>query len=340
MRILIYGAGNIGCLYAAKLAQSGQDVAILARGDRYDALRDHGITLEKGFSGERRTTAISVVNGLDPEAANDLVLVVLPKPALAEVLPILAANERTPSVMFFGNNASGPEEMISALGKERVLLGFPGAAGIPHDGAIRYVITSRQEQPTTIGELDGGRSERITAIARAFEGAGFPASICANMDAWLKTHAAKMLATAGALFYAGGRAEQLASNHEALRLMVRAILEGFEVLSANDIPITPSNHRVLQWLPESLIVFLMKRMFSGATMAIKVGHAEHAHHELQQLAEEFRALSASSRLPVATMDRLLAYLPPSAVHDLVSSSSGSLTARNSSGGSGRGSARM
>ncbi len=34
MRILIYGAGNIGCLYAAKRAQSGQDVAILARGDR------------------------------------------------------------------------------------------------------------------------------------------------------------------------------------------------------------------------------------------------------------------------------------------------------------------
>ena len=87
--------------------------------------------------------------------------------ALAEVLPILAANERTPSVMFFGNDASGPEPMISALGRERVLLGFPGAAAIPHDGTIRYVITSRREQPTTIGELDGGRSERIAAIASA-----------------------------------------------------------------------------------------------------------------------------------------------------------------------------
>jgi 2-dehydropantoate 2-reductase len=184
-------------LYAAKLAQSGQDVAILARGDRYGALRDHGITLENGVSGERTTTSVSVVERLDPGDAYDLVLVVLPKPALAEVLPILAANERTPNVMFFGNDAAGPEPMISELGRERVLLGFPGAAAIPHDGAIRYVITSRQEQPTTIGELDGGRSERITAIAGALGGAGFPASICANMDAWLKTHVAKMLATAG-----------------------------------------------------------------------------------------------------------------------------------------------
>jgi len=318
MRILIYGAGNIGCLYAAKLAQSGQDVAILARGDRYDALRDRGITLENGVSGERTTTSVAVIDRLDPGDAYDLILVVLPKPALGEVLPILAANERTPSVMFIGNNASGPEPMISALGRERVLLGFPGAAAIPHDGTIRYVITSRGEQPTTIGELDGRRTERIEAIASALEGAGFPASICANMDAWLKTHVAKILPTGGALFYAGGDVEQLATNHEAIRLMVRAIREGLEILHANDIPITPSNHRVLQWLPEWLIVFIMKRMFSGETMTIKMGHAKHAHREFQQLTQEFRALNAAARLPTPAMDRLFEHLAPTAVHDVAS----------------------
>jgi 2-dehydropantoate 2-reductase len=299
----------MGCLYAAKLAQSGQDVAILARGERYEALRDRGITLDNGVSGERTTTTVAVIDRLDLGDAYDLTLVVLPKPALAEVLPILAANERTPSVMFFGNNASGPEPMISSLGRQRVLLGFPGAAAVPHDDAIRYVITSRGEQPTTIGELDGRRSARIKAIASTLERAGFPASICANMDAWLKTHVAKILPTGGALFYAGGHAEQLATNDEAIRLMVRAIREGFEILHANDIPITPSNHRVLQWLPEWLIVFIMKRMFSAETMPIKVGHAEHAHRELQQLAQEFCALNAATRLPTPAMDQLFEHLP-------------------------------
>ena len=317
MQFLIYGAGNIGCLYAAKLAQSGQDVAILARGDRHDALRDRGITLEDGVSRVRTTTSVRVVNRLDPGDAYDLVLVVLPKPALAEVLPILASNERTPSVMFFGNDAAGPEPMISALGSERVLLGFPGAGAIPHDDAIRYVITSRREQPTTIGELDGRASERIVAIAGALERAGFPASICDNMDAWLKTHVAKILPTAGALFYAGGL-EQLATHGEALGLMVRAIREGLAVLRANDIPITPSNHRVLQWLPESLIVFLMKRMFRSETMAIKVGHAEHARRELQLLAAEFRALNEATRIPTPSMDRLLEEIAPASAHDLAS----------------------
>ena len=315
MRILIYGAGNIGCLYAAKLARSGEDVTILARGDRYDTLRDHGITLENGVSGDRMTTSVSVVDRLDPGDAYDLLLVALPGPAVAEVLPIIAANGRTPSVMFFGNNASGSEAMIPALGRERILLGFPGAAAIPHDRVIRYVITSRREQPTTIGELDGRRSERIAAFAGALEGAGFPAAICTNMDAWLKTHVAKILPTAGALLYAGGHAQRLATNREALRLMVRAIREGLAVLRANDIPITPSNHRVLQWLPESLIMFIMKRMFSGETIAIKVGHVEHAHRELQLLAKEFRSLNTATRLPTPAMDRLFEHLASTAVRD-------------------------
>jgi hypothetical protein len=129
---------------------------------------------------------------------------------------------------------------------------------------------------------------------------------------------AKILPTAGALSYAGGHAEQLATNHEALRLMVRGIREGFEVLRANDIRITPSNHRVLLWLPEPLLVFIMKRMFSGETMTIKVGHAEHAHREFQLLAQEFRALNAASRVPTPAMDRLLVHLASTAVHDLAS----------------------
>ena len=93
--------------------------------------------------------------------------------------------------------------------------------------------------------------------------------------------------------------------------MVRAIREGFKVLRANDIPITPSNHRVLQWLPESLIVFLMKHMFSSETMSIKVGHAADARREFQVLAHEFEALNVARGLPTPAMNRLNQYLSPS-----------------------------
>lgn len=108
MRILVYGAGNIGSLYAARLAQSSQDVAILARGTRLEQIRRRGVELEDGVSGERTTASPEVVARLDPDDAYDVVLVILPKHRIAGVLPALAANDRTPSSTAASPPASSP----------------------------------------------------------------------------------------------------------------------------------------------------------------------------------------------------------------------------------------
>ena len=47
MRFVIFGAGAIGGVVGAKLHQAGFDVALIARGAHYRAIRDHGLTLEQ-----------------------------------------------------------------------------------------------------------------------------------------------------------------------------------------------------------------------------------------------------------------------------------------------------
>ena len=47
MRFVIYGAGAIGGVVGAKLHQAGFDVALIARGAHYRAIRDRGLTLER-----------------------------------------------------------------------------------------------------------------------------------------------------------------------------------------------------------------------------------------------------------------------------------------------------
>lgn len=306
MRLLIYGAGNIGRFYAARLAQASHDVTILARGKRLEQIQDGGITLKDVTSSTPVTTSVRTIEHLAPDDTYDLVLVVLPKHRIAEVLPVVAAND-SPSVMFFGNNAAGPDELIAALGSERVLLGFPGAAAIERDGVLHCIVTSKREQPTTIGELDGRRSVRIVELAGAFEAAGFPTSVCPNMDAWLKTHVAKILPSVCALYRAGD-IKRLATDDESLRLLVRSIREGFEVLKAMGVPITPSNHKVLAWLPEGLLVFLMKRMVNAKGAAVKFGHAWGGRPEWQQLADEFRTLTDRAQVPTPTADILYRHL--------------------------------
>jgi 2-dehydropantoate 2-reductase len=137
MKILFYGAGVIGSLYAAKLKKSGQEVSILAREQRLSDIRQHGIVLEDVSTGNLTTTRVNVVGQMDPEDAYDLVVVMLPKNHIPEILPILAVNRHISNVLFMVNNAAGPGEMISALGRERVLLGFPGG-GYP-EGRSRSV---------------------------------------------------------------------------------------------------------------------------------------------------------------------------------------------------------
>jgi 2-dehydropantoate 2-reductase len=308
VKILVYGAGNIGRLYAARLKDAGHDVFILARGKRLQEIRDRGILLREFYTGKQTTTHVESVERLHPEDVYDLVLVVLPRQCVSQVLPILAENNHTPSVMFFGNNAAGADAMIQALDRERVLLGFPGAAGISVDDYIRYLILSPREQLTTIGEVDGVRSKRIDEIANALRTSGFPVSISANMDAWLKTHVAEISPTANALYMAGGDIEQLVHNRDVLVMLLRAIREGYRVLLALGIPITPPIHNVFRWIPESLLLVLMKRRLGDKAMTIKIGHASAARSEMRAVADEFSGLVRRAGVETPAIDTLRRHL--------------------------------
>ena len=47
MRILIYGAGVIGSLYAVLFAETGYDTSIYARGKRLEFLKKNGLLYKK-----------------------------------------------------------------------------------------------------------------------------------------------------------------------------------------------------------------------------------------------------------------------------------------------------
>ncbi|MBW2366212.1 MAG: ketopantoate reductase family protein [Deltaproteobacteria bacterium] len=187
MKILFYGVGPLGSLYAARLQESGQDVSVLARGQRLADLREYGIVLEDAASGNRTTTQVDIVDRLDPKDAYDLVVVLMRKNKISAILPTLAENQNTPNVLFMCNNVSGPDEMTNELGRERVLLGFAGAGGYFKDHIVIFEIVSGRQQPTMFGELDGHTAPRVKQIAEVFKDAGFPVAVSQNMDAWLKT---------------------------------------------------------------------------------------------------------------------------------------------------------
>jgi hypothetical protein len=47
---------------------------------------------------------------------------------IPSILPMLAQDHRIPSVLFLGN-AAGPQDLVEALGRQRVLLGLGNSGG-------------------------------------------------------------------------------------------------------------------------------------------------------------------------------------------------------------------
>ena len=316
MRILVYGAGPLGSLFAAKLQQGGHGVSILARGQRLADLREYGVVLTDVRIKQQTVARVDVVEQLAPDDAYDLVLVIMRKNNALDILPVLAANKHTPNVLFLMNNAAGPGELVEALGRERVLIGFPNSAGY-REGHVVYCLTGTEDDEAIVpfGEVDGRITARTREVARALESApGFGAEIRIDMDAWLKYHVALLMPSlAPALYMTGTNNCRLARTRDAIVLAVRAVREGFRVLRALGLPVTPSRLRVFEWVPEPMLVFWLQRTLAHELIEVALAkHANAARDEMAHLADEFLALARTTSVPTPTIDRLYAYFDPDA----------------------------
>lgn len=309
MNILIYGAGVLGSLYAARLTESGQNISILARGKRLDGLRKYGIIIQNPIVRKSTTTYVNVVDSLSPEDAYDLIMVFVRKNQLTDVLPVLAAHRYTASILFMLNNAIGPGQIVAGLGCQRVLLGFPGAGGTREGNLIRATVLPGFLQPTCLGELDGASTPRVRKIAHLLKAAGFPTVVRSSMDAWLKTHVALVSPIANALYMMDGNIHQLAHNRESVHLMLRAIREGFQVLRSLDIPITPMRMHVFELFPEAFMVSLLQRFLDTEYADLIIArHANAARDEMKQIADEFRDLARLTSLPTPCSNHLYQFI--------------------------------
>jgi 2-dehydropantoate 2-reductase len=305
VRILIYGAGVQGSLYAARLFEHGHDVTLLARGQRLADLRTHGVILEEVTTGRRTTTAVPVVEHLAASDAYELAIVPVRREQVSAILPVLATAATIPATLFMHNHANGSDDLVSAIGAERVLLGFPGASGVRVGAVVKYILI--RQQPTMLGEWDGRVTPRVRAIASVLRGAGFRVGMSRDMDTWLKTHAVFVTAVCGALYLADGDNERLARTPLLLSLFASGVREGFGALQR--LGLAPPAHlrAIFGWLPNRLTLTYWSRLFASPRgEAYFAWHARTAGEEANALAGEVQALIRASGEATPAFDRLCA----------------------------------
>lgn len=309
--ILIYGVGPFGSLFAERLIKAGHHVFLLDQGQRQRDLKDNGIIIENVATGEQTTTRAPVVEHLDPDDAYDLIIIPVRKNRIADMLPILAANKKVPTFLFMMNNAAGQSELVSTLGKDRVMVGFPLPGGFL-DGRIVWMLPVDEKKPMTlpIGETDGrvtARTEEIANVLGTMR--GYRIDIRTDMDAWLKAHAGLLVPSLVPAIYACNLdVERFAKTRDARVLGIRALREALSALESVGVSISPPNLKAIKYIPEPLFVFMLGKFSTSLTFHNALEDLKTKPDEIKHLAAEFYNLIEPVPIELPALDQLSAYI--------------------------------
>lgn len=304
-RVLVIGAGVNGSVCATRLQDSGVDVTVLARGERIEEINKEGIIIENPFSHKRTVTRVKTIGELLPDDAYDYILVVVRRNQVPDLLPVLAAN-RSPNIVFMGNNLAGPGEMIRALGEQRVMMGFVFAGGKRDGDIIRAIGPTRLAVlATPFGEVGGAVTPRLKKLVSIFKQAGLNAKISTDIVDYLATHASGVAVIGPMLMKYHNDVKALARSPDDLRLTVAAMRESLTVLQALGHKIVPGTQRAVALLPR-LVEFLIRLLFNSRLGEVGAAwHVSQAPDEMQALAADLREMVVVTGLAVPAIRRVL-----------------------------------
>ncbi|MEK5416911.1 ketopantoate reductase family protein [Paenibacillus sp. FSL L8-0708] len=189
-RILIFGAGVIGSMYAIKLIEAGFDVSLFAHSNRYTSLRENGLQyIEKGTV---RSIQVNVMDTLENDDVYDFIFVTVRYDRSESALLALKDNQSKIIVTMISNSI-GFSSWLDIIG-DRLLPAFPGFGGQIKDGVLHARFLPNFIAATAFGEINGVATERIENLAKLFKTAKLPYVIKKDMQAYLITHSVSDIA--------------------------------------------------------------------------------------------------------------------------------------------------
>jgi 2-dehydropantoate 2-reductase len=204
MRIVIAGAGAIGGYIGARLALNGADVTLFARGAHLQAMRERGLQVRsKDGDFEVKPRVTGEIRSIGQADVVFLGVKAHSLPQLAPQLPplfkadtaVVSTQNGIPWWYFQRHGGELDGWRLERVDPGGVIAGAidPGrvigslayfATEIVEPGVIRHVEGNR----ISLGEIEGGRSERGRTIAEALIAAGFRCPITARIrhEIWVK----------------------------------------------------------------------------------------------------------------------------------------------------------
>jgi 2-dehydropantoate 2-reductase len=237
MRIAVFGAGAVGGYFGGRLAQAGEEVALIARGKHLQALQARGLRVDS-IAGDFAIRPVEATDDPARVGAVDAVLVGVKAWQVTEAAlamrPLIGPET---FVLPLQNGVEAPHQLAAALGAEHVLGGLCKIiSSLVGPGHIRH--TGMAPPYVALGELDNRPSERAERLRRVFERAGFTAEIPPDIHVamWEKFLFIASFSGVGAVTRAP--AGVLRSRPETRHMLEQAMGEALAVAQARGIALT------------------------------------------------------------------------------------------------------
>jgi 2-dehydropantoate 2-reductase len=290
MKILIYGAGVIGCTYGWLLSKAGQDVTVLVRAGKKEMTERDGINIHcTDFrTGTKKTGQAvfrpEVIDRLSPDNDFEYIIVSVRNLHLKEVLPVLKHSAGEANILFF-MNIWDFGEIDKYLSSSRYLVGFPFmVGGCKETGYINSIISGSKYSKTMLGELNGENSERVQSIAAAMENAGMEPFVSDQVKNWLIPHGVFIAALSAGIIKAGGTMEAFIDNTKIVKNTIKDIRRGFHICAERGIDPGKEKVNKLYYLPLFISVPVVKKIFSDEAMRLMFdGYLKYSTEEVKKM---------------------------------------------------------
>ena len=284
MKILVFGAGVLGCNLANNLFRAGKDVTLLARGTWTEEIRRNGLQIQNSLTHRITVSHIPVAEGLSPEDPYDVIFVAVRYTQLGNIIDTLRAS-RTKTVIFVGNNVRASE--TSALLQEKnVLFAFTSAAGHRE----RDHVDSINLRKITIGPLRGAPSQK-RLIQEIFTGTKYKVTYEPNMGDYLLCHAAFVLPAVFACYKTGGDLKKLKKDKAYLNRLIDANIEGYRAIQNAGHEILPDADKKFEGAAYRKTCFRFFKLMC-ATVLGKICASDHAMNAVEEMCALNRDMKA------------------------------------------------
>jgi len=186
MKIAIIGTGGVGGYFGGKLAQAGNEVTFIARGEHLKSIRENGLKV-KSIKGDFSIVPARVTDNIGEIESPDLIILGIKAWQVKEVaqeLKIIIKENTT--VLPLQNGVLASEELNTVINNQHVIGGLCRIfSKIEAPGVINHFGI---EPEIVFGELDNTLTPRVKRILATLENSDIKASISQDIqtELWKK----------------------------------------------------------------------------------------------------------------------------------------------------------